>query len=322
MTCFTPLKGFKSSAGGFTPNRRNSPTGVAMTVPCGGCVGCRAAYAQAWAVRCVHESKLYSANCFITLTYADEFLPSDMSLRKSDFQKFMKRLRKHYAGADMVLDYKTAEATWPIRFFHCGEYGEQLARPHYHALLFNFDFPDKTFWRTGDAGDRIFRSKILEDLWGKGFCEIGSVTFESAAYVARYISKKITGAAADDYYRTYDRETGEVCWRQPEYCTQSRNPGLGAAYVAKFNEQFFPDDFIVIDGRKVLIPRYYFELYKRDFDEVLHSRPLSERTVTSDVKMRRKIRARKGVDNNTPERLAVRKTVFESRLSLLKRNLE
>ena len=79
-----------------------------------------------------------------------------------------------------------------IRFFHCGEYGESTSRPHYHAIIFGYDFPDKKKWRTTDRGDILYRSPLLETLWDKGSSEIGSVTFESAAYVARYSLKKIT----------------------------------------------------------------------------------------------------------------------------------
>ena len=103
--------------------------------------------------------------------------------------------------------------TQGVRFFHCGEYGELLYRPHYHACLFGFDFSDKVLWSTR-GGVRLYRSKILEKLWTFGFSTIGDVTFESAAYVARYCTKKITGDKADEHYNG----------RSPEYVTMSRPP--------------------------------------------------------------------------------------------------
>ena len=72
---------------------------------------------------------MHAQSAFITLTYADEYLPSDGKLKYLDFQLFMKRLRK-YCGKE-------------ISFFMCGEYGEKTARPHYHACIFGYDFDDK-----------------------------------------------------------------------------------------------------------------------------------------------------------------------------------
>ena len=92
----------------------------------------------------------------------------------------------------------------------CGEYGENRGRPHFHACLFNFDFPDKKVWRKTSQGHPVWRSPSLEALWPYGFSEIGSVTFQSAAYVARYIMKKATGRDAEQVYEWTDPLTGEV----------------------------------------------------------------------------------------------------------------
>ena len=119
-------------------------------VPCGQCIGCRLERSRQWAMRCCHEASLYDLNCFITLTYDPEHLPPDGSLVLDHFQRFMKRLRKRFGSG--------------IRFFHCGEYGEKFARPHYHACLFNFDFPDKVLYTIRDE-IRLYRSAILEELW-------------------------------------------------------------------------------------------------------------------------------------------------------------
>ena len=118
---------------------------------------------------------MYDDNCFITLTYSNQHIPADGSLDVRVFQKFMKRLRKRFGDG--------------IRFYHCGEYGSLLGRPHYHACLFNFDFPDKYLWKENN-GQKLYRSPSLEELWPYGYSSIGTVTFESAAYVARYILKR------------------------------------------------------------------------------------------------------------------------------------
>ena len=131
MPCFCPLEGWRSKDRSSTGKRkivfnpRDALRDMPVTVPCGQCIGCRLERSRQWAVRCIHEASLHEDNCFITLTYDDAHLPTDLSLNVSHFQKFMKRLRKRFGEG--------------IRFFHCGEYGENFGRPHYHACLFTSD---------------------------------------------------------------------------------------------------------------------------------------------------------------------------------------
>lgn len=200
MPCYKPLDAWRprESTGSkklvFSYNPQTCESTTPLQVPCGQCVGCRLERSRQWAIRCVHESKLHKDNCFITLTYNDANLPSDKSLHYRDFQLFMKKLRKQYP------DKK-------IRFYMCGEYGENFGRPHFHACLFNFNFDDLTLWKTQNK-QKLYRSKKLEKLWPLGHSSVGTVTFESAAYVARYIMKKVTGDAAEDHYtfcRSFNR---------------------------------------------------------------------------------------------------------------------
>ena len=108
-------------------------------------------------------------------------------------------------------------------------------------MLFNLDFPDKVEWAT--RGDfPVWRSPVLESLWTHGRTEIGSVTFESSAYVARYITKKVTGDAAAAHYRSVDSRTGEYIDRDPEYSTMSLRPGIGAGWYEKFKGDVYPSD--------------------------------------------------------------------------------
>lgn len=190
----------------------------------------------------MHESSLYDENAFVTLTYSDDHLPPGGSLDKVAFQLFMKRLRKRIGQ--------------PVRFFHCGEYGERSGRPHYHALLFGYDFPDKKPWSL--RGEHpTWRSDLLEDLWPMGQSEIGSVTFESAAYVARYIVKKVTGRGAAAHYERCNPETGELVHQEPEYTTMSRRPGIGARWFQKWSAEVYPSDEVIVRGRPMKPPRYY-----------------------------------------------------------------
>jgi hypothetical protein len=245
----------------------------------------------------MHEASLHHQNSFITLTYNNEHLPPDGSLNVKHFQKFMKRLRKSHDGI--------------IRYYHCGEYGDALGRPHYHACLFGFDFPDRYLWTVTAQGERLYRSPTLEVLWPYGISSIGNVTFRSAAYVARYIMKKRLGPSAAEYYEKIDPETGEIIQLKPEYTTMSRRPGLAAGWFDKYKTDVYPDDFVIMNGKKFRPPRFYdYQLEQRD-PELLDK-----------IKKIRKASGRKHADNNTPDRLAVRETIQQARLDKLKRSLE
>lgn len=302
MPCYFPMQGYRSKE--LTKNGKrkivfSSKDGyidLKMTVPCGQCVGCRLERSRQWAIRCVHESSLYESNCFITLTYNNEYLPRDLSLDVSHFQKFMKRLRKRFGEG--------------IRFFHCGEYGSKFGRPHYHAILFNFDFPDKYLWKE-ENGQKLFRSKILEELWPFGHSSVGTATFESAAYVARYILKKVTGDGAEEHYQSVDLDTGEFFQRKPEYTTMSRRPGIAKGWFDKFKDDVFPSDEVVLRGKRMRPPKYYDSLYEL-VDPSDHER----------IKIRRKASASKYSENNSPERLEVRRKVKEAQIKSLVRNID
>lgn len=293
MPCYSPLSGWRA--------RRPEPSGkykivftpaqgfidMPMEVPCGQCIGCRLERSRSWAIRCVHEAQLHDANCFITLTYNNEHLPADGSLDVAHFQKFMKRFRKKHGTG--------------IRFFHCGEYGSRLGRPHYHAAIFGFDFADKVLWKKTDAGSDLYRSADLESLWPFGFSSVGSLTFDSAAYVARYIMKKVTGSAAPDHY-------GDL---RPEYVTMSRRPGIASGWFDRFHSDVYPSDEVVHNGKRLKPPRFYdglFEVLDKDSYDV--------------IKAKRKKRALARTGESTSDRLAVREKVKIAQIKSLKRGLD
>lgn len=219
----------------------------------------------------------------------------------------MKRLRKREAY------YAQKEDRPPsvIRYFHCGEYGGALGRPHYHAIIFGIDFEDRQLHCKNKQGDEIYKSRILDDLWTHGFCTIGKVNFKTAAYVARYVLKKVTGERAQEHYCVIDPETGEKIDRQPEYITMSLKPGIGALWYEKFKNEVHFNDSIVHDGKEQPLPKFYDHLY-RQVDVKAADR----------VKYQRIRKAKKHKANNTPERLSVRETVRLARVSTLKRTLE
>lgn len=292
MPCYSPLSGWYSrhvNASGKRSVVFNPSHGfhdLPVTVPCGQCIGCRLERSRQWALRCMNEASLHDENCFITVTYDDDHIPALGSLRKADFQKFMKRLRKHFPERK-------------VRYYHAGEYGDRTGRPHYHACLFGFDFPDKVAWSVRN-GFPVWRSVVLETLWPFGQSEIGSVTFESAAYVARYIVKKVLGAGADEAYEVPDAD-GVVVQLEKEYTTMSRRPGIGKAWFDQFGGEVYPADGIPLRGKLVKPPRYY--------DVALEM--IAPDVAASVCRARR--RARK-IDDETWERLAVREQVALAKL--------
>ena len=305
MPCYHPLKGYRSkertSSGkrSIVFSKAEAYTDLEIEISCGQCIGCRLERSRQWAVRCVHELQMHDKSCYLTLTYSPENLPRYGSLNKKDFQDFMKRLRKHFSGTK-------------IRYFHCGEYGENGQRPHYHACIFGVDFSDKEKQSTNNVGDPLFKSKTLDSIWQKGHALIGNVTFESAAYVARYITKKITGPRADEHYNLIDHETGEVlASHEPEYVTMSRRPGIGVPWYEKYKADCFPSDFVVVNEKKMRIPKAYQALLEKE-DPVLAQK----------LKAERKVAAGEHSDDQTHERLMIKEDIQYLKMEQLKRNYE
>lgn len=266
-----------------------------LKIPCGQCIGCRIDKSRAWAIRCTNEAQMHKRNAFITLTYAPEHLPERGSLQYRDFQLFMKRLRKELG---------------PVRFFCVGEYGGQTNRPHYHALLFGQDFAlDRKHWRNGKENMPVYISPTLARLWPLGNHEIGSVTFQSAAYCARYVLKKIGGEPADLHYRRLDPHTGELVQVEREFARMSLRPGIGRTWYDKYKNDVVNNDGIVLPGgNKVKPPAYYQRLLEQE--------PRWE-----EIEYERFVRSQKWVDDNTPERLAVREGVATAKAKQNPRNL-
>lgn len=263
-------------------------------------------------MRCMHEASLYERNCFITLTYNDAHLPANRNLEYSDFQKFMKRFRKRFPSTK-------------IRFYMAGEYGEKFGRPHFHACIFNFDFPDRKYLKTTGSGSKLYTSKLLESLWldnlgqSIGYSSIGDVNFQSAAYVARYIMKKRTGSGIDPktgkpydaVYDYVDEETGEVLKRTPEFNKMSLKPGIGSDWYVKYKSDVYPHDYIVVNGMKVKPPKFYDRKFMKDspfeYDQLVYEREID---------------AQARAEDNVPERLVVKEQVLSARLSLLPRTID
>lgn len=244
------------------------------TIPCGQCIGCRLEYSRQWANRCMLELQYHKSSYFVTFTYNEDFVPRSyyanpdtgealpsLTLRKRDWQLFMKRLRKAFP------DQK-------IRFFCCGEYGPETFRPHYHAILFGLELDDLVFYKQSQ-GFNYYTSDKLQRCWSAlftrkqdgdlpqyvsmGRCLIANVTWETCAYTARYITKKLTGPEAT-FYTDFNIE--------PPFVLMSRKPGIARQYYDD-HPDVMDYEYINVKtdkgGRKFRPPKYYDRLF--DVDE-------------------------------------------------------
>ncbi|QXP08441.1 MAG: replication initiator protein [Arizlama microvirus] len=294
MPCYKPLKAFRTTSGVvFSALRRHDIVGD-IELPCGQCIGCRMRRASDWELRVMHEASLWDSNCFVTLTYSPGNLPANSSLEYRDYQLFMKRLRKHFDGR-------------VIRFYMCGEYGEDRGRPHFHACLFNVDFTDQVPAGKSKSGQLFYTSAVLTKLWGLGHCSVQPLVRETASYCARYIMKKVFGQDAESSY-TVVNEHGEIVQREPEFARMSLRPGIGARWVDKYVSDVFPLDSVVHNGTRRRVPKFYDRRVKDivDFDSIEFARQQA---------------AKRASEDNTDERRAVREVVHLAKVRTLKRDL-
>lgn len=269
-----------------------------IQIPCGHCIGCRLDKSRDWANRCMLEAKYHEKMCFLTLTYDDDHLPPQKlkiarlrsnprvtgilphitdkkllnreicrfmthstrhSLVKKDLQDFMKRLRR---------DFEYHDGITGIRFFACGEYGSKTFRPHFHVLLYGVDFAeDRRLYKANFQGDNLYNSERLSKLWTFGHAVVADLTWNTCAYVARYVVKKQYGEGS----KIYEQENYE-----PEFTVMSRRPGIGRKYyddnadeIYKFDEIFLSD--IKKGAMTIKPPRYYDKLYDIDSPDVMYA---------------------------------------------------
>ena len=167
-------------------------------------------------------------------------------------------------------------------------------------LLFNVEFPDRVFAKKSKSGESLYSSKELDKLWGYGYCWIGSVSFDSAGYVARYSMKKWE-RNDDSWYKG----------REEEFLRMSRRPGLGRAWFDAYGAQWYKQDFVIVNGVKCKPPRYYSEWFKKFGDAAVAER----------LRIKRVVAGRLDPDA-TGSRLIVREAVKSAAISFLKRSSE
>jgi len=322
MPCYSPLTAYYNADSGgvfWTEKQRQGETRTIL-LPCNRCIGCRLQRANDWATRCAHEAQEHSANCYGTFTYANDNLHTQ-SLCHRDWQLFIKKLRnalcRKWSAKEIEISdslYYTADmGLRPIpqlKYYMAGEYGSKNRRPHFHACLFGIDMLDKKFWKMNNNGDQLYTSKTLEEIWGHGFVSIGKVTYESAAYIARYIIDKKTGQNAGKYYEHINEDTGEITDLQPEYNKMSLAEGLGKRWLNKYKTDVYPHGYVITRGNKNKAPKYYDKIYKKQEPEN-----------HAEMKTQREYEAAKKASDNTPDRLKAKETVKRAQINQLKRDI-
>lgn len=214
---------------------------------------CRLAYSREWAIRMTHEKISHKRSCFLTLTYDQAHLPPHGQLVKRDLQLFFKRFRKNVG---------------PIRYVACGEYGERTLRPHFHVALYGHDFSeDRLFYKSNPGGQHLYTSRTLAGIWPAGAALVGELTFESCAYIARYITKRLNASDKLSLLPLHvDESTGEITYRNPEFLLCSKGRTAGGGIGGEWFRRFFDVDVlphgrvITSQGTPAPIPRYYKKL--------------------------------------------------------------
>lgn len=246
--------------------------GEFVQIPCGHCMSCRLEYSRQWANRCMLELEYHKSAYFVTLTYDELHVPVDymsdpetgeakpvMTLRKRDLQLFLKRLRKRFGDN--------------LRYLAAGEYGSDTCRPHYHLIIFGLQLDDLEFYKQ-QRGYTYYNSKSLQKCWSLnlgsnrvplydsiGYAVVGEVSWQTCAYVARYVTKKLKGPAAQWY---------EDMHMEPPFMLMSRNPGLAHQWYVD-HPDYHDYEYINVStpdgGRKFKPPKYLDYLYDIDYPE-------------------------------------------------------
>jgi len=215
-------------------------------IPCQQCMSCRLDKSLDWALRLTYEQRFWETSSFVTLTYDETNVPTSISGPR--LTTFIKDLRRR-------LDYRDLGK---IKFFGIGEYGDRKGRPHYHAIIYGgpFAYSPECQTEPSRSGGLQWTSPHIEAVWPEGRHRISEVTFESAAYVARYALKKIKGASASAHY-------GE---KLPEFMRCSN--GLGGLHFEQWKTDLYPAGTVIKDGREIQAPKYFDRLIEKQNPEL------------------------------------------------------
>lgn len=257
-----------------------------IKVPCGQCIACRLNRASDWATRIMHEKKMSGSSAFVTLTYDEEHLPYSgdyATLVKKDVQLFLKRVRKEIAPDK-------------VRYYLCGEYGDIGKRPHYHLVMFGLS--------------PVRAREVAQNCWRYGFVHVGDVSYDSAAYVARYCTKLLTGPKKEWY-----TERNIL----PEFSLMSRRPGIGASWLEKYGNEVKTHHNVVVKGRLTTPPRYYRDKVYEESDRCIVRDSVIDRVV---AKIKEELEYDKTHEGATYQDLVqeTRERTIKSRFEMKKRS--
>lgn len=192
-------------------------------VPCGKCPECLRARANAWAFR-IHTEMQHSTHPrFITLTY--QCTPKSFNgfdtLKKKDFQDFMKRLRNRTKNR--------------LKYYACGEYGSETERPHYHLVLLN----QPKLW--------ALDPKYITEAWTHGQIHIGEANIKTIHYTLKYMMK--------------GKHIGQDELDDRENVFSLMSKGMGKQFLTETMLNHIKtgqiNHIVLPDGKKQALPRYY-----------------------------------------------------------------
>ena len=243
-----------------------------IVAPCGHCINCRLAYSRKWADRLLLESQYHKQSWFVTLTYNDFFVPTSYytdsfsgeliphySLFKRDVQLFLKRLREN-TGCQ-------------FRYYCAGEYGSKTLRPHYHLIIFGLELnEDSDLYnaRNGHSGFTLYQSRTIEFAWSRilfdrrwplGHVAVAPCNWQTCAYVARYVTKKLDGELSSQY---------DFFNIEKPFSLMSRRPGIAYQYYLDHPEIADKGKVYLStpDGSKCIrLPEYFLNKLELDFPE-------------------------------------------------------
>lgn len=223
-----------------------SPSGDFL-VGCGICRQCKKQRITEWSLRLTHEWNYNKNSMFITLTYTDEKLPTGKykidTIKKTEIQKFMKRLRQNVRRTDSTMGSSKLRT---IKYYGCGEYGEDTQRPHYHMLLYGVSHrnPDDCH--------------LVEKSWDNGFVDIGYVSPASIRYSLKYINKQVKGPLVYEDY---------ICLGiEPPFKLASTK--LGAKWFIANKRYVIDDGYIKHEDKKIPVPRYYRKMLQEQTTKI------------------------------------------------------
>lgn len=308
LTAWRPLKSAPDQRPVFAAELSCAPEDP-FPLPCGGCIGCHETHQGEWVTRLMLESKEYEPDqvWFVTCTLANEHLSDDFSVSKHDMKLFVRRVRNSVGGS---LGLDQDEKPQKFKFYCRAEYGDDerfTRRPHYHFLFFGLSLPDLMPFGKSKSGFTQWVSPWLEEVWGKGMVEVGLLEVPSVSYVAGYMHAKfrpkgVTRAArAAEYREHYLRDhplTGELVVVRPEFTLCSQ--GIGLRWCRRFEATDLQGDFVVRDGKRLRMPRYFVKKRIAWDDDPL-ARAELEKAKRREFAMRPQ-----AVADATPERLRTR----------------